>query len=110
MANNLSTKNIENLILTIRNTSVIIDSDVAKIYGVKTKEVNQAITNNPDKFPKGFVFELNKNEKIEVVKIFDHLEKLKFSPSLPKAFTEQGLYAGNYFKIKKGNLYNSFNY
>lgn len=71
---------------------MILDSDVADLYGVKTKEVNQAVKNNPDKFPLGYVFELNDEEKNEVVKNFDHLQKLKFSPILPKAFTEKGLY------------------
>lgn len=71
---------------------MILDSDVADLYGVKTKEVNQAVKNNPDKFPLGYVFELNDEEKNEVVKNFDHLQKLKFSPILPKAFTEKDLY------------------
>jgi hypothetical protein len=84
--------NVESKIQVIRNQKVILDSDVADLYGVKTKEVNQAVKNNPDKFPLGYVFELNDEEKNEVVKNFDHLQKLKFSPILPKAFTEKGLY------------------
>lgn len=84
--------NVEWKIQVIRNQKVILDSDVADLYGVKTKEVNQAVKNNPDKFPLGYVFELNDEEKNEVVKNFDHLQKLKFSPILPKAFTEKGLY------------------
>lgn len=84
--------NVESKIQIIRNQKVILDSDVADLYGVKTKEVNQAVKNNPDKFPLGYVFELNDEEKNEVVKNFDHLQKLKFSPILPKAFTEKGLY------------------
>ena len=48
--------------------------------------------NNPDKFPFGYIFELNDEEKNEVVKNFDHLQKLKFSPIYPKAFTEKGLH------------------
>ncbi len=83
---------IEEKIIEIRNQKVIIDSDVAELYHVQTKEINQAVRNNPDKFPEGYVFELSKNEKSEVVKNFDHLEKLKFSKILPKAFTEKGLY------------------
>ena len=59
---------------------------------METKEINQGVRNNPRKFPEGYVFELNDNEKTEVVKNFDHLQKLKFSPQLPKAFTEKGLY------------------
>jgi phage regulator Rha-like protein len=65
---------------------------VAELYGVETKEINQAVRNNPEKFPVGYVFQLENQEKTEVVKIFDHLQKLRFSPQLPKAFTEKGLY------------------
>jgi phage regulator Rha-like protein len=82
----------EEKIISIRGISVILDSDVAELYGVETKEINQAVKNNPDKFPAGYIIETNQDEKDEVVKIFDHLEKLKFSPVLPKAFTERGLY------------------
>jgi len=83
---------INDLIIEFRDERVLIDSDVAELYGVGTKEVNQAVSNNPEKFPDGYVFELIKEEKIEVVKNIDHLEKIKFSPHLPKAFTEKGLY------------------
>jgi hypothetical protein len=71
---------------------VILDSDVADLYGVQTKEINQAVRNNPRKFPKGYIWELDETEKSEVVKNFDHLQKLRFSPQLPKAFTSKGLY------------------
>jgi phage regulator Rha-like protein len=84
--------NVENRIFTLRNTKVIIDSDVAELYGVQTKEINQAIKNNPEKFPEDYTIELTKVEKTELVKNFDHLNKLKFSSALPKAFTEKGLY------------------
>ena len=85
-------EDIQDVIVEIRNQQVLIDADVARLYGVETKEVNQAVSNNADKFPEGYVFELSKEEKSEVVKIFDHLESLKFSPYLLKAFTEKGLY------------------
>lgn len=85
-------ENIEELIIIIRNQKVILDNDVAKIYDVKTKEVNQAVSNNLGKFPEGYLIELTQDEKNDVVKNFDYLEKLKFSPHLPKAFTEKGLY------------------
>ena len=62
------------------------------MYGVTTKVVNQAIRNNPDKFPSGYVIELTNSEKEHVVKNFDHLETLKFSHATVKGFTEQGLY------------------
>ena len=85
-------KDVEDKMITLRNQQVILDSDVAELYGVKTKEINQAVKNNPRKFPKGYIWELSENEKLEVVKNFDHLQRLRFSPQLPKAFTERGLY------------------
>ena len=54
--------------------------------------VEQAVKNNPKKFPEGYIFELEKNEKEEVVKKFDRLNNLKFSTVMPIAFTERGLY------------------
>ena len=83
---------IESRILTLRGESALLDSQVAEVYGIATKEVNQAVSNNPEKFPSGYTIELTEEEKQEVVKNFDHLTNLKFSPHLPKAFTEKGLY------------------
>jgi len=83
---------VEDKMITLRNQQVILDSDVAELYGVQTKEINQAVKNNPGKFPEGYIWELSENEKSEVVKNFDHLQRLRFSPQLPKAFTERGLY------------------
>ena len=85
-------KLVENKIIEIRNSKVIIDSDVAVLYGVETKHINQAVKNNPDRFPDEFIIELTTQEKAKVVKKFDHLSGLKFSKVNPKAFTEQGLY------------------
>lgn len=53
---------IENLILRIRDQKVIIDSDVAELYGVGTKRINEAVKNNSEKFPEGYILELTKNE------------------------------------------------
>jgi hypothetical protein len=53
---------VENKVLTIRNQQVILDSDVAALYGVQTKEINQAVKNNPDKFPRGYIIELKTTE------------------------------------------------
>ncbi|MCE5331024.1 MAG: ORF6N domain-containing protein [Bacteroidales bacterium] len=92
MSDIIKLSTIENKIIEIRNQQVIIDFDVAELYGVQTKEINQAVRNNPEKFPNGYVLELNSDEKNEVVKIFDHLQKLKYSAVLPKTFTEKGLY------------------
>jgi len=136
---------VNNKIITIRAQSVILDSDVAMLYGVKTRDINKSVANNPDKFPEGYVFELTPTEKQEVVDFFEnrnigsewhvvenlhhmpctssvahfelespntgperhvienfdnmpltlsvaHSEKIKRSPTLPKAFTEKGLY------------------
>ena len=83
---------VESKIITLRNQQVILDSDVAELYGVETRDINKAVKNNPQKFPNGYVFELNVSEKSKVVENFHHLQKLKFSPQFPKAFTEKGLY------------------
>ncbi|MGL4942978.1 MAG: ORF6N domain-containing protein [Thermoguttaceae bacterium] len=83
---------VEEKIVTLRDEEVILDSDLALLYGVPTKAINQAIKNNPDKFPVGYVWELTATEKDEVVKSFDHLKKLKFSSAPPRAFTEKGAY------------------
>lgn len=71
---------------------MLIDADVAELYGVETKRINEAVRNNPQKFPYGYIFELDKYEKDEVVKNFDRLNNLKFSTVNPTAFTERGLY------------------
>ena len=83
---------VENRIIILRGQQVILSNHIAELYGVETREVNQAIKNNPEKFPEGYVFELNKDEKREVIKIFDNLGNLLYSPANPKAFTEKGLY------------------
>ena len=68
------------------------DASSGVLYGVETKRVNEAVSNNIDKFPKNYMFELTKDEKIKVVEHFDHLEPIKYSPYLPKAFTKKGLW------------------
>jgi hypothetical protein len=83
---------VNDKIVTIRNEQVILDSDVAALYGVKTKEINQAVKNNPDKFPTGYVLETHQEEKNKLVKNFDRFDRLKHSTALPTAFTEKGLY------------------
>lgn len=91
MENIVNFKDVEKALLEIRGQKVILDSDVARLYGVNTMRVNEAVKNNPDKFPTGYIIELTKDEKNEVIENFDN-PKLKFSPVLPKAFTEKGLY------------------
>jgi len=77
-------------ILFLRGERVILDMDLAKVYGVSTKALNQAVKRNASRFPIDFAFRLTTNEKKQVVTNCDHLGKLKFSPSLPYAFTEHG--------------------
>jgi len=74
----------------IRGEKVILDADLARLYGVETKILNQAVKRNIDRFPEDFMFRLTKGEKAEVVTNCDHLERLKYSPVLPHAFTEHG--------------------
>ena len=88
----ITTKDVEDKLITLRNQKVLLDCDVAELYGVKTKEVNQAVRNNPKKFPYGYIFVLDKYEKAEVVKKFDRLNNLKYSSVEPTAFTQRGLY------------------
>ena len=87
----VNTEAVEGKIVSIRNVQVILDSDIATLYGVETMRVNEAVKNNPEKFPAGYIFELSKDEKREVIENFDN-PRVKFSPALPKAFTEKGLY------------------
>lgn len=81
---------IEKKILLIRGEKVMLDSDLAELYGVPTKAFNQAVKRNKERFPDDFMFQLTKIEKDEVVTNCDHLARLKFSPNLPFAFTEHG--------------------
>ncbi|MDR2084673.1 MAG: ORF6N domain-containing protein [Bacteroidales bacterium] len=83
---------IEKKIFTIKEQQVILDSDVAELYGVETKRVNEAVKNNPDKFPEGYVLSISAEEwhkmKSKISTSFSSGGKVK----LPKAFTEKGLY------------------
>jgi predicted transcriptional regulator len=84
---------IEHQILVIRGQKVMVDADLAALYGVPTKALNQAVKRNSARFPSDFMFQLTDVEKSEVVTNCDHLVKLKFSKSLPFAFTEYGAVA-----------------
>jgi hypothetical protein len=83
-------KPMESFILTIRGHKVMIDFDLAAIYGVETRALNQAVKRNAERFPEDFVFQLNAAEKAEVITNCDHLARLKFAKSFPYAFTEHG--------------------
>jgi hypothetical protein len=87
----ITLSDVQEKIISIQNKSVLLDSDVALLYGVETKRVNEAVNNNPNKFPEGYIIPLDKEEW--------QILKSKFSTSswggknkLPNAFTEKGLY------------------
>jgi len=82
---------VKGKIIELRGEKVILDSDVAKLYEVKTRDVNKAVKNNPDKFPVGYVFQISKKE-IEDLRWKFSTTNLAKTRVLPKAFTEKGLY------------------
>lgn len=88
---NLPTNFIENKIYEIRGLKVMLDSDLASLYEVETKRINEAVKNNPEKFPKDFYFELTK-EEFEVSRSKFSTTKFSKTRTLPKVFTEQGVY------------------
>ena len=83
---------VEDKIIEIHQKHVIIDSDIAELYGVETKRINEAVKNNLDKFPEGYLLTITEQEKNELVENFDRFKNLKHSTALPKAFTEKGMY------------------
>ena len=87
MSNMVKIENLKGMIIEIRGYGVLLDSDVAQIYGVETRDINKAVANNPDKFPAGYIVELSKQEKMELVENFHRFERLKHSTVNPKAFT-----------------------
>jgi len=82
---------IQKKIQFIRNMQIMIDRDIAELFDVETKRLNEQVKRNIERFPEEFCFQLTDKEKAEVVAKCDHLQKLKFSPNLPYAFTEQGV-------------------
>ncbi len=89
-ARRLSASRVAKRIMELRGRRIIIDADLASLYGVTTKALNQAVKRNSDRFPEEFMFVLDAGEKLEVVTICDHLKQLKFSKAKPTAFTEHG--------------------
>ena len=96
---------IEEKLIKIRNKKVLLDCDVAHLYGIETKRVNEAVKNNPEKFPEGYVIYLDEEETdflrssnsiVEIgdepVENFDRFKNIKYSTVRPKAFTDKGLY------------------
>ena len=84
-------ENLKKLIIEIRGQSVLLDSDVAQIYGVETKRINEAVKNNPDKFPQDYMLALSETEFSD---LRSKISTAKFSKTrvVPNAFTEKGLY------------------
>jgi hypothetical protein len=87
----ITKQQIENRIFTIRGNQVMIDRDLAEMYQVETKVLNQAVKRNIERFPQQFRFQLTDNEKMELVTNCDRFESLKHSSINPYAFTEQGV-------------------
>ena len=87
---------VKNTLVSLRGQHVILAADVAKLYGVETKIINQAVKNNPNKFPQGFIYELTKEEwdilRSKILTLEHQTGKGKHPKYLPKAFTEKGLY------------------
>jgi hypothetical protein len=95
MANNKSLAKIPdeiiiNKIIVLRDKKVMIDRDLAELYGVTTKRLNEQVKRNLKRFPEDFMFQITKEEKEDIVLQFEHLKGLKFSASLPYVFTEHG--------------------
>ena len=91
MDNKLSVDVVAAKIIVIRGKRVMLDRDLAELYGVTTKRLNEAVKRNIGRFPGEFMFQLSEKEKIELVAICDHLRALKYSYQLPYAFNEQGI-------------------
>jgi len=88
----LNIQKVEDKIAVIRNVEVIADADVAELYGVETKRVNEAVKNNPDKFPVRYMFELSKSELRDLRSKISTTNVSQKSRSATKVFTERGLY------------------
>jgi hypothetical protein len=93
---------IEQRILLIRGERVMLDADLAMLYGVPTRVLNQAVRRNLKRFPQDFMFKLTQPEKDQVITICDHLKNLKYAKALPNAFTEHGaIMAANVLNTEK---------
>jgi len=82
---------VENKIITLREQQVIVDADVAELYGVQTKRINEAVANNPEKFPDGYVIQLDDQEFADLRSKIS-TTNYQMTRQNPKAFTEKGLY------------------
>lgn len=82
---------VEDKIIKLRDQNVILDSDVAVLYGVETRDINKSVTNNPNKFPDGYILTTTK-EELDDLRCKVSTTNLSKTRTLPKAFTEKGLY------------------
>jgi hypothetical protein len=91
MRSPITIENIQDLLIPIERQQVLIDRDVAKLYGVATKRINETVKNNPDKFPESYLITLNKKQWDD---LRSKISTTNFSKTRvpPKAFTERGLY------------------
>ena len=88
----ISNASVQSRIIIVRDMPVIVDADVAEIYGVETKRINEAVRNNPDRFPEGYMFVLSSDEFTDLRSKISTTKISSKSRALPKAFTEKGLY------------------
>jgi hypothetical protein len=93
-------ESIMNKILLIRGKKVMISNDLAELFGVTTKRLNEQVKRNIKRFPENFMFQLTEQEKDKVIANCDHLQKLKYSPYLPFVFSEL-------WKVMLANILNS---
>ena len=82
---------LEDKLIQLRDQVVVIDKDVADLFGVETRDVNKAVKNNPEKFPQGYILQLD-DEEFKILRGKFSTAKFAKTRSLPKAFTEKGLY------------------
>ncbi len=92
MSNIVKFNSVKEYIVTIRGVEVILDKDVATLYGVETKRINEAVKNNSDKFPDGYILELSESETTYLRSKFSTTNISSMTRVDPKAFTEKGLY------------------
>ena len=88
MTTTVMIERITSKICLIQGQKVMLDADLAELYGVTTKALNQAVTRNEQRFPSDFMFRLTKEEKQELVTNCDRLDRLKHSSALPRVLTE----------------------
>ena len=87
----ISLEEVQDKIVLVRNQNVISDADIAKLYGVETKRINEAVRNNPDKFPEDYMFALTSEELQNLRTKISTTNISAKSRTMPKVFTEKGL-------------------